>query len=200
MDDIYNRLVFDGEAPQLLRLTPPTTSEPPSWWCQRRLQDVRHDRLPHRLGGRQQGPGRGHDQHPVAADLRAGGALAVGGGRGAQRRADPPSRPALTLENNRNVMLERLQAFNGVQGHQAGRHLLLLPRLQRLHEGLAEAGEFLLEKVRVVTVPGKEFGMEGHLRLSYCGTSRRSWRGGAHQVGARPERSPTNSTSATASW
>jgi aspartate aminotransferase len=30
--------------------------------------------------------------------------------------------------------------------------------------------QFLLEKVRVVTVPGKEFGMEGHLRLSFCGT------------------------------
>jgi aspartate/methionine/tyrosine aminotransferase len=28
----------------------------------------------------------------------------------------------------------------------------------------------LLDKVRVVTVPGKEFGMEGHLRISYCGT------------------------------
>jgi len=26
----------------------------------------------------------------------------------------------------------------------------------------------LLEKALVVTVPGKEFGMEGHLRLSYC--------------------------------
>ena len=30
--------------------------------------------------------------------------------------------------------------------------------------------ELLLERVRVVTVPGKEFGMDGHLRLSYCGT------------------------------
>ena len=29
---------------------------------------------------------------------------------------------------------------------------------------------FLLDKVQVVTVPGVEFGMEGHLRLSYCGT------------------------------
>jgi aspartate aminotransferase len=29
---------------------------------------------------------------------------------------------------------------------------------------------FLLKKVLVVTVPGKEFGMEGYLRLSYCGT------------------------------
>ena len=28
----------------------------------------------------------------------------------------------------------------------------------------------MLERVRVVTVPGKEFGMEGHLRLSISGT------------------------------
>ena len=29
--------------------------------------------------------------------------------------------------------------------------------------------ELLLRKVFVVTVPGKEFGLEGHLRLSYAG-------------------------------
>jgi aspartate aminotransferase len=32
--------------------------------------------------------------------------------------------------------------------------------------------EFLLNKVMVCTVPGVEFGMEGHLRLSTCGTSK----------------------------
>ena len=45
----------------------------------------------------------------------------------------------MTLENNRNVMVERLQAFDGVKVHQAGRDVLLLPGFQRLHEGLAEA-------------------------------------------------------------
>ena len=30
--------------------------------------------------------------------------------------------------------------------------------------------EHLLEKVQVVTVPGVEFGMEGHLRISFCGS------------------------------
>ena len=30
--------------------------------------------------------------------------------------------------------------------------------------------ELLLERVRVVVVPGREFGMEGYLRISYCGT------------------------------
>ena len=29
---------------------------------------------------------------------------------------------------------------------------------------------FLLEKVAVVSVLGREFGMDGHLRLSFCGT------------------------------
>ena len=30
--------------------------------------------------------------------------------------------------------------------------------------------KFILDKVQVLTVPGKEFGMEGHLRLSFCGS------------------------------
>jgi aspartate aminotransferase len=29
---------------------------------------------------------------------------------------------------------------------------------------------FLLSKARVVTVPGRDFGLEGHLRLSYAGS------------------------------
>jgi len=28
----------------------------------------------------------------------------------------------------------------------------------------------LIDKVMVLTVPGKEFGLEGYLRISYCGT------------------------------
>ena len=30
--------------------------------------------------------------------------------------------------------------------------------------------EFILDKALVVTVPGMSFGMEGFLRLSYCGS------------------------------
>jgi aspartate aminotransferase len=33
-----------------------------------------------------------------------------------------------------------------------------------------ELSRFILNKALVVTVPGKEFGMEGHLRLSYAGS------------------------------
>jgi aspartate aminotransferase len=34
-----------------------------------------------------------------------------------------------------------------------------------------ELSMFLLSKARVVTVPGKDFGLEGHLRLSYAGST-----------------------------
>jgi aspartate aminotransferase len=30
---------------------------------------------------------------------------------------------------------------------------------------------FLLEKARVVTVPGRDFGLEGHIRISYAGSA-----------------------------
>jgi aspartate aminotransferase len=35
-----------------------------------------------------------------------------------------------------------------------------------------ELAHFLLKKALVVTVPGGEFGMEGHLRMSYSGATK----------------------------
>jgi aspartate aminotransferase len=32
--------------------------------------------------------------------------------------------------------------------------------------------QFLLKKAMVVTVPGREFGMEGHIRMSFSGSVR----------------------------
>jgi len=39
-----------------------------------------------------------------------------------------------------------------------------------LAEDSVELSKLILKKALVVTVPGKEFGMEGHLRLSYAGS------------------------------
>ena len=35
--------------------------------------------------------------------------------------------------------------------------------------GSTKLAEFLLDKVRVAVVPGVEFGLDGYLRISYCG-------------------------------
>ncbi|MGA2624361.1 MAG: pyridoxal phosphate-dependent aminotransferase [Bacteroidota bacterium] len=76
----------------------------------------------------------------------------------------------LTIENNRNVMIQELESFNGVKVTKPDGTFYCLPDFRAYHKSSIELSNFLLKKALVVTVPGKEFGMEGHLRLSYCGS------------------------------
>jgi aspartate aminotransferase len=81
----------------------------------------------------------------------------------------------LAMENNRNVMMQELRAFSGVKVTRPGGTFYCLPdfraycRASQAANSL-ELSRFLLKKALVVTVPGKEFGMDGYLRLSYAGT------------------------------
>jgi aspartate aminotransferase len=75
----------------------------------------------------------------------------------------------LTLENNRNVMLDRLEAIPGVKVSKPDGTFYCFPDFSAYMKDSQKLANFLLQKVRVVAVPGKEFGFEGHLRLSYCG-------------------------------
>ncbi len=76
----------------------------------------------------------------------------------------------LTLENNRNVMMTELNSFNGIRTTKPDGTFYCLPDFGAYSKNSTELSKFLLEKALVVAVPGVEFGMEGHLRLSYCGT------------------------------
>ncbi|MBP1657961.1 MAG: aspartate transaminase [Bacteroidetes bacterium] len=76
----------------------------------------------------------------------------------------------MTLENNRNVMVQELRAFNGVRIIPPDGTYYCLPDFRAYNTSSVELSRFLLKKALVVTVPGKEFGMEGHLRLSYATT------------------------------
>ncbi|MEK6572109.1 MAG: aminotransferase class I/II-fold pyridoxal phosphate-dependent enzyme [Bacteroidota bacterium] len=76
----------------------------------------------------------------------------------------------LTVENNRNVMMQELQSFNGVRTTRPDGTFYCLPDFRAYSNNSVELSKLLLKKALVVTVPGKEFGMEGHLRLSYCGS------------------------------
>jgi aspartate aminotransferase len=76
----------------------------------------------------------------------------------------------LTLENNRNVMMQELLAFSGVHITRPDGTYYCLPDFRAYNKNSVELCHFLLKKALVVTVPGKEFGMEGHLRLSYATT------------------------------
>ena len=76
----------------------------------------------------------------------------------------------MMLENNRNIMVNELKSFTGVRINPPGGTFYCLPDFSAYHMSSTELSKFLLEKALVVTVPGSEFGMEGHLRLSYCGS------------------------------
>jgi len=78
----------------------------------------------------------------------------------------------MTLENNRNVMVERLRAIDGVKVTKPDGTFYCFPDFSAYMKDSHKLANFLLDKVRVVTVPGSEFGFEGHLRLSYCGAIR----------------------------
>jgi aspartate aminotransferase len=76
----------------------------------------------------------------------------------------------LTIQNNRDVMLEELNAFTGIRLTKPEGTFYCLPDFRAYRENSVELAEFLLKKALVVTVPGSAFGMEGHLRLSYAGS------------------------------
>ncbi len=75
----------------------------------------------------------------------------------------------LTLQNQRDVMVERLRTIPGLRLEKPQGTFYCFPDFSAYERDSLKLAQFLLEKVRVVTVPGREFGMEGHLRLSYCG-------------------------------
>jgi aspartate aminotransferase len=76
----------------------------------------------------------------------------------------------LTFENNRNVIIQELRSFNGIQVVKPGGAFYCLPDFRAYTDDSVELARFLLKKALVVTVPGKDFGMEGYLRLSFAGS------------------------------
>jgi aspartate aminotransferase len=76
----------------------------------------------------------------------------------------------MTFENNRNIIVQELHAFSGLRTIKPDGTFYILPDFRAYSSNSVELAQFLLKKALVVTVPGKEFGMEGHLRLSYAGS------------------------------
>lgn len=76
----------------------------------------------------------------------------------------------LTLENNRNVMLDHLNSFEGVKTTKPDGTFYCFSDFSVYDKDSARLSELLIDKVQVLTMPGVEFGMDGYLRLSFCGS------------------------------
>src|SRR5579863_384803 len=171
MDDIYNRLVFEGKSAPLCYEFAKTPLE------QSRLVVINgvskmYAMTGFRIGWAVANKELTNAMSNIQSQQTSGPAApsqwaAVGALNGVQSSVEALR---MTLENNRNVMLERLEAIPGVKVAKPDGTFYCFPDFSAYMKDSQKLANFLLQKVRVVSVPGKEFGFEGHLRLSYCGT------------------------------
>lgn len=96
----------------------------------------------------------------------------------------------LTIENNRNIIMQELKSIPGLKATKPDGTFYCLPDFRAHNGDSVRLAEFLFEKALVVTVPGKEFGMEGHLRLSYAGPAKEVTEGVARIKWALDPNSP----------
>ncbi len=75
----------------------------------------------------------------------------------------------VTLENNRNVLIARLKSFEGVKVYPPDGTFYTFADFSAYERDSTKLSNLLIDKVQVLTVPGIEFGLEGFLRLSFCG-------------------------------
>ena len=82
----------------------------------------------------------------------------------------------LSMQNNRDILMQELRSFNDVRCFKPQGTFYAMPDFRAycgngMVKNSVELAKFLIKKALVVTVPGKEFGMEGYLRLSYSGNA-----------------------------
>jgi len=171
MDDIYHRLIFDGRKPinpydytkksvddsKLIVIN--GVSKQYAMTGFRIGWTVANKKITKVMTNIQ-----GHETSGPSALLQM---AAVGAINGIQSCVDSLK---VTLENNRNVMMDHLNSFKGVKVTKPGGTFYCFADFSNYGKDSLKLSEMLIDKVQVLTVPGVEFGMEGYLRLSYCGT------------------------------
>jgi aspartate aminotransferase len=171
MDDIYNRLVFDGKSAPICydsMKVPLEQSKLVVINGVSKTYAMTGFRVGWAIANRELAEAMGNIQSQQTSGTSAPSQwAAVGALNGVQSSVEALR---LTLENNRNVMLDRLEAIPGVKVAKPEGTFYCFPDFSAYMKDSQKLANFLLQKVRVVAVPGKEFGFEGHLRLSYCGT------------------------------
>ena len=171
MDDIYHRLLFDGRKPINCYKFAKDLSE------NSKLIIINGVSKQYAMTGFRIGWAvankklievmtniQGHQTSGPSAVLQIAAAAAINGIQSSVESL------RLTLENNRKVMMDELNAFEGVRAYKPDGTFYCFADFSNYEKNSTKLAFHLLEKVRVIVVPGVEFGMEGFLRLSTCGT------------------------------
>ena len=105
--------------------------------------------------------------HETSGPSAVGQHAAIGALNGEQSSVEDLRR---TLEDNRNVLLERLTTLAGVRVQKPDATFYCFADFSAYNKSSQKLAKLLLDKVQVLVMPGIEFGLDGHLRISYCGT------------------------------
>jgi aspartate aminotransferase len=171
MDDTYNRLIFDGRSPsncyKYSKDLSLDTSKLVVINCVSKMYAMTGFRIGWAVGPRELIRAMTNIQSQETSGPAAPSQWAAVGALNGLQSCIESLR--LTLENNRNVMIKRLNAFTGVRVAKPAGTFYCFPDFSAYEKDSQKLSRLLLDKVRVVAVPGKEFGMEGRLRLSFCG-------------------------------
>ncbi len=171
MDDIYHRLVFDGREPL------------PVWDCTDQGVDdapivvlngvskqyaMTGFRIGWAVGPRDLIAAMSNIQsHQSGGPCSLSQAAAVAAIAGAQGSV---SRLREELQVRRDELVKLLREVPGLKVDVPRGTFYCFADFRAFDEDSTRLAARLLDKVQVVTVPGVEFGMEGYLRLSYCGS------------------------------
>ena len=173
MDDIYHRLTFDGvRAPSAYQFTDQDFESTRVIVTNgiSKLYGMTGFRIGWTLGNRKLVEAMTNIQAATTSGpATVSQAAALGALTGAQSVVE---NLRLTIQNNRDVTVRELRSFTDVKIIPPGGTFYCLPDFRAYSNDSVQLAQFLLKKALVVTVPGREFGMEGHLRLSFSGAAK----------------------------
>lgn len=170
MDDIYNRLVFDGlKAPSAFNFSKKPLNE--SNIVSINGVSKTFSMTGYRIGWSVASEALTQAMVKVQAQVSScPSALSQAAAAGALREGDGFVETLRRgLEAKRDVMVAELSKLKKVKLHKPQGTFYSFADFSAYEKDSTRLSNLLLDKTMVVAVPGVEFGMEGHLRLSYCG-------------------------------
>lgn len=171
MDDLYNRLVFDGQKPANPCEFAKDLGDSSKLVIVQgvsKMYAMTGFRIGWAIANREVVEAMTNIQsHMTSGPVTVSQWAAIGALSGIQNSVDSLR---MTLENNRNVLLDRLKTIPGIHVTKPDGTFYCFPDFSAYGKDSRKLAEFLLERVRVLVMPGRDFGMEGYIRISYCGT------------------------------
>ncbi len=173
MDDIYNRLVFDGlKAPSAFTFSKKPLSE--SHIVSVNGVSKTFSMTGYRIGWSVANEAITQAMVKVQAQVSScPSALSQAAAAGALREGDAfVDDLRKGLEKKRDVMVAELGKLKKAKLHKPQGTFYSFADFSAYEGDSTKLSNLLLDKAMVVAVPGVEFGLEGHLRLSYCGAEK----------------------------